>query len=66
MIFNSHDYDLLARLFRPECAYSGYKPDTREVPNGDGKVDAEKRYLHVALKYSPPDWAMWYLARAHY
>jgi hypothetical protein len=29
-------------------------------------VDAEKRYLHVAIKYNPPEWALRYLARAHF
>lgn len=74
--------------------YAGYKPETREAPNGDTKlcpecgglgderwrpckgacrgtgrvpnVDASKRYLHVALKYNPPEWALKYLARAHW
>ena len=35
---------------------------TGRVPN----VDAGKRYLHVALKYNPPAWAVEYLARAHF
>lgn len=35
---------------------------TGRVPN----VDAQKRYLHVALKYNPPAWAEAYLARAHW
>jgi hypothetical protein len=31
--------------------YPGYRPDVRELPNGDGKVDSEKRYAHIANKY---------------
>jgi hypothetical protein len=31
--------------------YPGYKPTVTEIPNGDGKADADKRYAHVALKY---------------
>lgn len=31
--------------------YPGYRPEVREIPHGDGKVDAEKRYAHVATKY---------------
>jgi hypothetical protein len=63
-LFDQTDYDKLCALFRE--GYSGYKPDVLEAPNGDGKIDARKRYLHVALKYDPPEWARWYLARAHF
>jgi len=31
--------------------YPGYRPNVRELPNGDGKVDDGKRYAHVATKY---------------
>ncbi len=49
-VFDEADYDRLHSLvFRED--YSGYKPNVAEIPNGDGKVDAEKRYAHVALKY---------------
>lgn len=65
MIFNGADFATLAQLFdRP--GYAGYKPDVVESPNGDGNLDAGKRYLHVALKYDPPAWALWFLARAHW
>lgn len=69
MIFNATHHAELASLFRGNddgVPYAGYKPDVLEAPNGDGKIDATKRYLHVALKYDPPDWARWYLARAHF
>jgi hypothetical protein len=66
MIFNSHNYRMLSTLFDPRLGYAGYKPNVRELPNGDGKIDAEKRYLHVAPKYNPPAWAVKFLARAHY
>jgi hypothetical protein len=66
MIFTRSDYDQLSCLFDPHVGYRGYKPAVLEVPNGDGKVDAQKSYLHVALKYDPPSWALAYLARAHF
>lgn len=63
-LFNALDHEKLSTLFRP--GYAGYKPEVLEAPNGDGRVDATKRYLHVALKYNPPEWAREYLARAHF
>jgi hypothetical protein len=65
MIFDAVDYLRLAPLFRL-IGYKGYKPAEREAPNSDGRVDEGKRYLHVALKYDPPAWAVEYLARAHF
>lgn len=50
MLFSYADYDRLHSLVFVD-GYPGYKPDVREIPNGDGQVDAEKRYAHVALKY---------------
>lgn len=64
MIFNANDHEDLATLFA--SGFAGYKPNVLEAPNGDGKIDVTKRYLHVALKYNPPAWAVWYLARAHF
>jgi hypothetical protein len=64
-LFNRNEYDRLCDLFTL-TGYAGYKPEVLEAPNGDGKIDARKRYLHVALKYSPPAWAIAYLARAHF
>lgn len=55
----------LARLFELE-GYKGYKPEQREAPNSDGRVDAGKRYLHVAMKYTPPPNALIWLALAHF
>lgn len=63
-IFTPTDWWKLQSLFAPW--YAGYKPEVAEAPNGDGKVDVTKRYLHVALKYTPPTWALEYLARAHF
>jgi hypothetical protein len=63
-LFSASDHTRLGTLFSE--GYRGYRPEVLEAPNGDGKVDATKRYLHVALKYSPPDWALEYLARAHF
>lgn len=49
-MFTEQEYWRLHELvFRPD--YSGYKPEVVEIPNGDGKADAEKRYAHVATKY---------------
>ncbi|MDB5716224.1 MAG: hypothetical protein JWO15_3621 [Sphingomonadales bacterium] len=31
--------------------YPGYRPTVKEIPNGDGKVDADKRFAHIAEKY---------------
>jgi hypothetical protein len=53
-MFSKGDYERLHSLvFRSD--YSGYKPTVKEIPNGDGKVDAEKRYAHVAPKYFKTD-----------
>lgn len=49
-MLNQHDYHQLYHLVFRE-GYPGYKPTVLEIPNGDGKVDAEKRYAHVAVKY---------------
>jgi hypothetical protein len=47
--FTESDYERLHSLvFHP--GYPGYKPEVKELPNGDGKVDT-KRYAHVAPKY---------------
>lgn len=49
-MFTEKDYERLHEIvFRPD--YPGYRPTVKEIPNGDGKVDAEKRYAHVAPKY---------------
>lgn len=66
-VFTEDDYERLYSLvFRPD--YPGYKPTIAEIPNGDGKVDAEKRYAHVAYKYfkTPAHWKLApYLHTAH-
>lgn len=36
---------LFAEAFSP--ANAGYRPNLREIPNGDGKVDHGKRFAHV-------------------
>lgn len=65
-LFDAVDYNALCALFEPDVHYAGYKPEQMEAPNGDGNVDAKKRYLHIALKYDPPEYARWFLARAHF
>jgi hypothetical protein len=53
-MFTREDYDQLhAVVFRD--GYPGYKPEVKEIPNGDGKVDETKRYAHVAPKYITDD-----------
>ncbi len=49
-IFSADDYQTLHRIVFAE-GYPGYKPTVKEIPNGDGKVDVEKRFAHVAPKY---------------
>lgn len=52
MIFSAADYDTLAAIvFRPD--YPGYATarGVVESPNGDGALDTQKRYSHVATKY---------------
>lgn len=50
MIFSQSDYDTLASLvFRPD--YPGYRPNVVESPHGDGVLDAQKKFAHVATKY---------------
>lgn len=63
-LFDIEDYNKLCELFVP--GYAGYKPEVLEAPNGDGNIDETKRYLHVAMKYNPPDWAIKFLAMAHF
>ncbi len=67
-IFTISDYNVLHSLvFRSD--YPGYKPTVKEIPAGDGKVDADKRYAHVASRYFADDWQraalMPYLEKAH-
>lgn len=48
-MFDQDAYQLLHSLvFRGD--FPGYKPEVVEIPNGDGKADAEKRYAHISLK----------------
>lgn len=67
MMLEAYDFERLRTLF--DGTYAGYRPSVIEAPNGDGKLDTQKRYLHVATKYDPPKWAMsrfeacWYEAR---
>jgi hypothetical protein len=49
-MFTANEYKALHAL-----AFSdqnpGYRPEVKEIPNGDGAIDQEKRYAHVAWKY---------------
>lgn len=49
-MFNADEYNMLHDLVFKE-GYPGYKPNVTEIPNGDGKMDADKRYAHIADKY---------------
>lgn len=49
-LFNAYEYAKLHSIvFRD--GYPGYRPNVVESPNGDGKLDTEKRFAHVATKY---------------
>jgi hypothetical protein len=50
VLFTKQDYNALHSLVF-SAGYPGYKPTVREIPNGDGKIDQDKRYAHVADKY---------------
>lgn len=65
-IFDRSDFDNLYTLTDPEARYKGFKPTVKERPDGDARVDTAKVFLHVALKYDPPEWAKRLLARAHF
>lgn len=53
-MFTEADYRLVHELvFRPD--YPGYRPHVVEDPNRNGRVDAQKRFAHVACKYEHPD-----------
>lgn len=67
-MFTKEEYEKIHELvFRAD--YSGYKPTVKEIPNGDGKVDEDKRYAHIAPKYMMTEQQrndlMPYLNRAH-
>lgn len=48
---DANEYEKIYQImFAPE--YSGYIPTVAEAPNGDGKVDVQKRYSHLARKYT--------------
>lgn len=68
MIFTKEEYEFIhSRVFVE--GYSGYKPSVKEIPGGDGNVDADKRYAHIGTWYFTRD-AHWFellpfLERAH-
>lgn len=49
-LLTPYDYHRLHNIVFSDD-YPGYKPNVVESPNGDGKLDTEKRYSHVAKKY---------------
>ena len=49
-LLNGMEHEVLSEIvFNSD--YPGYKPEVKEIPNGDGKVDVGKRYAHIAPKY---------------
>lgn len=50
MNFTREDYDTMHRVVFCD-GYPGYKPSVKEIPNGDQKIDVDKRWAHVAVKY---------------
>jgi hypothetical protein len=66
VIFDRKRYDLLNEIVfasegddEHELRYPGYRPEVKEIPNGDGKVDATKRFAHIALKYLDAPGSEW-------
>jgi isopenicillin N synthase-like dioxygenase len=50
-LFTASEYAHLHSLVFNEN-YAGYKPNVVESPNGDGRKDEQKRYAHIAEKYT--------------
>jgi hypothetical protein len=51
MFFTQDNYAHLHRMvFSRQQPYPGYRPEVKELPNGDGKVDEGKRYAHISTK----------------
>ena len=48
--FTEQEYDVLHEIVFAS-GYPGYKPAVKEVPAGDGVVDADKIYAHIAPEY---------------
>jgi len=54
--FTSADYLALHRVvfaldMNGKPRWPGYRPEVVEIPNGDGRADAQKRYAHVKTAY---------------
>lgn len=49
-MFTAKDYSILASIAF-EDGYKGFKPEIKEIPNGDGNIDQDKRFSHIATKY---------------
>jgi hypothetical protein len=67
-LMSSYAFSDLYTLFKPALKYAGYRPAVKENADSGAlqKLDAEKKFLHVALKYDPPPFARMYLADAHF
>ena len=53
-MFTASDYAKIHSLVF-SSDYPGYTPEVVESPNGDGVLDVEKRYAHIASKYLERD-----------
>lgn len=65
-MFTAKDYRILSNMvFKDD--YPGYKPGVVESPDGDGKLDDQKKYAHVAFKYIKGNYGplTMYLERVH-
>lgn len=63
-MFTQQEYDLLSnKVFGAN--YKGYRPTVKEIPNGDGKIDNDKRFAHIAEKYNPDNELIYFLEKGH-
>jgi hypothetical protein len=48
---NQETYNRLHEIVFNSGNYPGYRPEVVESPNGNGVIDTQKRYAHIAMKY---------------
>ena len=63
-MLSKNDYDLLHQKVFGD-SYKGYRPTVKEIPNGDGKIDNDKRFAHIAEKYNPDTELLEFLEKGH-
>ena len=64
MRFTKFDYEDIYQLTIGADNYAGYRPAVQESPNGDGIWDEQKKYAHIATKYTADPQLMSYYASA--